>query len=177
MNGNEYEDVWMETYTGGKVHFTNPRPEEINITDIAHQLSMLCRFTGACREFYSVAEHCIRVAHIVPINLKLAALLHDAAEAYTNDISRPVKHAHKLDEMETILTFAIDNKYKIDSRHPEIREADNILLATEARDLMANTDGWAKLPPPLDESIVPMYQSGEAEAVFIAKFFEYGGKE
>ncbi len=172
----EYNGVWMETYTGSKFHFTKPQPEEIKILDIAHHLSLLCRYTGACRLFYSVAEHCLRVSHLVPKELKLAALLHDAAEAYINDISRPVKYAHKLDETEAIITKAVDSKFGIDSHHPLIKEADNILLATEARDLMANMTDWKKLPEPLPDKITEPLTPAAAEFTFLHYFGLYGGK-
>jgi len=170
----EYEGEWLATYSGSKFHFTNPQVEEIKIKDIAHHLSLLCRFNGACREFYSVADHSIRVSRLVPYNLKLAALLHDAAEAYIGDISRPVKYAHKLDETERILTNAIDLRYSINSIHPLIKQADNVMIATEARDLMPNTTDWYQLPTPLFNVIIPL-TSKEAEELFLQKFVQYGG--
>ncbi len=51
------KSTWMQTCTGQKVDPFNPDPDTINIEDIAHHLSMLCRFTGAVKKFYSVAEH------------------------------------------------------------------------------------------------------------------------
>jgi hypothetical protein len=173
---NEYAGEWMETYTGGKFHFRDPKPEEIKIVDIAHHLSLLCRFTGACREFYSVAQHCCEVSKLVPDNLKLSALLHDASEAYINDISRPVKYSHKLDETEKVITDVIDKKYGTSSKHLLVKEADDILCATEARDLMANTKDWARLPQPLPWKIIPVSPEA-AKALFLGKFLEYGGKE
>jgi len=170
----EYEGEWITTYTGKKFHFRNPTVEEIDIKDIAHHLSLICRFTGAVREFYSVAEHSIRVAFIVPDSLKLSALLHDAAEAYLNDISRPVKYSHKLEETEKEITRVIDLKFNINSNAPEIKKADNILLATEARDLMSNVNNWAKLPPPLEKEIIPLPPK-EAEGVFLFHLELYGG--
>lgn len=162
---NEYDGHWMTTYTGKKFHYRNPFLSEICIEDIAHHLSLICRFTGACREFYSVAEHSIRVAEIVPSHLKLSALLHDAAEAYLNDISRPVKYSHKLDETERGITRMINAKFGIATNVPEIKYADAKLLATEARDIMPNTDGWAELPDPLRKRIKPLSWQ-EAEVKF-----------
>ena len=168
----EYEGGWMTTYTGKKFHFLNPQQEEIDVRDIAHHLSLLCRFTGACKTFYSVADHSIRVAKILPKELKLAGLLHDAAEAYINDISRPVKHSHKLEETEKKLEEAIGKRFEIDIYNPEIKQADDILVATEARDLMPNMDDWASLPEPLEEKIVPI-NSALAELAFLEHFNRY----
>ena len=173
---NEYEGAWITTYTGKRFHFLKPNFDEIDIIDIAHHLSLLCRFTGAVKQFYSVGEHSIRVAAILPKGLRLAGLLHDAAEAYTNDISRPVKYAHKLDTTEKIISDVISDKYKIDIHNPKIKRADNILISTEARDLMPNMDSWAKLPPPLTAKIVP-YPSDWMESLFLDLFEQYGGKD
>ena len=173
---NEYEDAWITTYTGKQFHFLKPAPDEVDIRDIAHHLSLLCRFTGACRWFYSVADHSICVADLVPQELKLSALLHDAAEAYINDISRPVKYSHKLDSTEAAIMSVIADKFGINPTAPEIKEADNILIATDARDLMANTDCWAVLPKPLSARIRPL-DSRTAEIKFLFRFQLYGGKE
>jgi len=173
---NEYESAFMTTYTGKRVHFLELTPDEVDIRDIAHHLSLLCRFTGACRWFYSVAEHSIRVAELVPTELRLSALLHDATEAYINDISRPVKYSHKLDSTEAAIMSVIVDKYSINPTAPEIKEADNVLLATEARDLMPNTDCWAPMPDPLPTKILPMIDR-TAEITFLFRFQLYGGKE
>lgn len=171
---NEYEGHWITTYTGGKFHYLEPSPDEIHIEDIAHHLSLLCRFTGACKSFYSVAEHSMRVARLLPPELKLAGLLHDASEAYLNDISRPVKYSHKLHETEQLISKVVADKFSVDIFHPEVKKADDTLIATEARDLMPNTDTWAKLPDPLVSIIVPISPT-TAEMYFHMRFKEYGG--
>ena len=167
---------FMTTFTGRKFHFKDPSPEEICIEDIAHHLSLLCRFTGACRVFYSVAEHGIRVAQLLPKRLQLSGLLHDSPETYINDISRPVKYSHKLDGTEKIIMEAIIDKYGITPYDPEVKEADNILCATEGRDLMANTDDWQPLPEPINLTIEPV-SSTTAESRFLRLFELYGGKQ
>ena len=78
-----------------------PKAEQIHIGDIAHHLSMLCRFTGGVSRFYSVAEHCVRMTWDMRTEgarkeLLFAALLHDASEAYLNDINRPLKHSEQM---------------------------------------------------------------------------------
>jgi hypothetical protein len=171
----EYNGAWITTYTGKKFHFLDPQPEEIDIVDIAHHLSLLCRYTGAVREFYSVGEHCIRIAQeLKGGKLALAGLLHDASEAYINDISRPVKYSHKLQDTEATITRAIDAKFGIDSSAPEVKYLDNKMLATEARDLMVNVFDWAKLPEPFPYRIVPM-DSKSVELQFLCAFSLLGG--
>lgn len=95
---------WMQTFTGRKVDVQDPDPSMVDIEDIAHSLSMVCRFGGHCRNFYSVAEHSLLVEFLGSIRpvqgklvaagtpqFQLACLLHDAAEAYIGDIVTPVK--------------------------------------------------------------------------------------
>src|SRR5688572_25823546 len=87
---------WMQTFTGRKFWPVDPRSNEIFIEDIAHSLSMMCRFLGHCSKFYSVAEHCVRASWWVADRRgsyldQLAALLHDAGEAYVVDVPRPIK--------------------------------------------------------------------------------------
>lgn len=170
----EYDGHWITTYTGKKFHFLDPQPEEIDIVDIAHALSLNCRFTGQCKEFYSVAQHSIMVAEIVPQEYKLHALLHDASEAYMPDLPRPMKaEIPKFKEIEKLILNSIFDKFLKNAQydHTIIKMADNILLATEARDLMTNMDDWAALPEPLKEFIVPL-ASWEVEIDFIRMFDE-----
>src|SRR5271156_4912831 len=83
------DSAWIQTFTGKKFYPFNPKPQDIDIRDIAHALSNICRFTGHTKRFYSVAEHSRNVAKLVPAHMKLQALLHDASEAYLCDIARP----------------------------------------------------------------------------------------
>lgn len=53
---------WMQTFTGRQFWPMDPRPEDLDILDIAHALSLLCRFGGHCQRFYSVAEHSVHVS-------------------------------------------------------------------------------------------------------------------
>jgi len=102
---------WMQTFTGRKIDLLAPKPEDVDIEDIAHALSMICRFNGHCRDFYSVAEHSMLVEMLsgadfgnLPRSLegpsrydgtevRLCGLLHDAAEAYVGDLCTPVKRS------------------------------------------------------------------------------------
>lgn len=171
------EGFWEITYTGKKMHFISPSVEEICIEDIAHALSMICRFNGHMKEFYSVAEHSIRVASLLPKEYKLAGLFHDAAEAYTMDIPRPIKRAYNLHHIEEPVTKIIFQKYGIGLPLPqEVINADEILLATELRDLTKRHEDCYANAEPLPERIRP-YEQRLAESVFLYRAFELGIKE
>lgn len=74
---------------------TNPDPTRISIRDIAHSLSLIVRYTGHIPVHYTVAQHSLIVASIVPHTHRLAALLHDAEEAYIGDTSSPLKNSYE----------------------------------------------------------------------------------
>lgn len=98
---------WMQTFTGRAFYPLAPRIEDITAVDIAHSLAMQCRYNGHVQRFYSVAEHCVLLhdwflanppefADELPqgvATLALAALLHDAPEAYIGDMVRPLKRS------------------------------------------------------------------------------------
>lgn len=86
----------ITTYNRISMNPAKPQPEDINIDDIAHALSLLCRANGHIEWFFSVAQHSINCAREAEARgftktVQLAALLHDASEAYLSDITRPVK--------------------------------------------------------------------------------------
>jgi hypothetical protein len=126
------------TYTGRTIRPLDPDPDDICVDDIAHALSNQCRFTGHTSKFSSVAEHCVRVADLVPDELQFEALLHDASEAYLSDIARPVKKAPGFAETylkyEAQLERAIAIRFGLPLRaeiHPEIKRADQYALEAE----------------------------------------------
>lgn len=151
---------WFQTYTGRKFYPYDPRPDEVDIVDIAHSLSLQCRFNGHVKEFYSVAQHSIHVCRVFSELAKkeglgankqahLCALLHDATEAYVGDLIRPIKiDMPSFKEMEekvwrSILEhFGLLDVWEHFPLEPLVKRADNILLATERRDLLP--DGVAR---------------------------------
>src|SRR4051794_18390687 len=68
----------------------NPSASQVRIEDVAHGLAHTCRYAGQSKYFYSVAEHSVLVSHVIS-HSNLAALLHDAAEAFVGDMTRPLK--------------------------------------------------------------------------------------
>lgn len=107
----------IKTYTGVMFEPVRPDSDLIDITDIAHALSMLCRANGHFKSFYSVGQHsinCMKEAKALGYSKKvqLACLLHDASEAYLSDVTRPVKQElPKYLEIEKPLQDAIWKKY------------------------------------------------------------------
>ncbi len=86
----------IKTISGIMIDPTVPRPEQIQIADIAHALSYLCRANGHFKDFYSVGQHCIHcageaAARGYSVRVQLGCLLHDGSEAYLSDVTRPVK--------------------------------------------------------------------------------------
>jgi len=152
----------IQQKNGGAFYPFDPRPEEVDIESIAHALSNLCRYTGHCSGFYSVAQHSVLVSREVRIDQALWGLLHDAPEAYINDISRPLKkdmHVYRGNETnnrswsitrcEEKIMEAIAARYGLDLAtydHVEVKRADDVLLATEVRDFMGgnNEEIWGK---------------------------------
>ena len=184
------EVIWIETLTGKRVNPLNIREEDICIEDIARPLSRLCRYVGQCSRFYSVGQHCIHVADLVHSEFRdddsvmltnttcLAALLHDGAEAYTNDISRPVKYAIKgIKEMEDRLTGVVMKKFDcIGVDWKLIHKADDILLATEAYQMMKSKgEGWY-LPEPRMTATLPTMSEEEVYNTFMERYYRFGGK-
>lgn len=141
-------EPWIETYTGKVFHFLSPALEEIDIEDIAHSLANECRFGGHTSEFYSVAEHSVLVATLLPDDLALAGLLHDASEAYIRDIASPVKqYLSNYKDIETVIQDAVHHKFGV-KFSPEIKEADTLALKAEAQQLLPSKgESWLHLYP------------------------------
>jgi 5'-deoxynucleotidase YfbR-like HD superfamily hydrolase len=134
--------AWIETFSGRKFHLLDPQPDEISIVDIAHALSMQCRFTGHTKKFFSVAEHSVHVS-LLSSHHALAGLLHDASEAYLSDLSRPVKQLTPVGipyyEVEDRMMRVIAAKFGFEWPLPkEVKVADNIMLMTEKDQLMTS---------------------------------------
>lgn len=136
---------FIETFTGKAFYPLDPRPEEIALEDIAHALSMICRFNGHAKFFYSVAQHSINVQkHLLlqgfGTKIQLAGLFHDASEAYLEDIVKPLKPFWKeYGKFEKQLENMIFEKFGISPNENTmelVKDADNDLLALEARTLM-----------------------------------------
>lgn len=167
---------WIQTFTGEKFHFLNPSPDEICITDIAHALSNICRFTGHCNKFYSVAQHSVIMSQLIDKDNALAALLHDASEAYIADLAAPIKNIPEFGfyrEIETAISNCIKIKFDIkynDMTESAIKHLDILLLVTEARQLGLMSPDWSLYEvEPLNFKIDPLPPE-DAEILFLSRF-------
>jgi hypothetical protein len=167
----------LVTWTGKHFHPWNAKPEEVCIEDIAHALSMQCRFNGHVDRFYSVAEHSVIMSRLVPEGMELAALLHDAAEAYIGDMAHPLKVSGQLDAfnaVEELVLRTICAKFDVEygqTQCEELRVLDRRLCATEAKTFFPESPGWTGNYKPAE--IVPEGLTPKAaEKAFLARFKE-----
>lgn len=175
------------TYSGGRFYVLNPRAEDVDLDDLAHALSNQCRFNGHTKEFYSVAQHSVMVEEALYLNTlglmtRMHGLLHDAAEAYMGDVTRPIKAVIEslapgiIKGINDKIEAAILDRFDLPPihNHKAIKHADNIVLATEARDVMSKVKvdrgSWGHdLPEPLHMEIYPEYPD-VAKANFLSQF-------
>ncbi len=119
------------------MHLHDFGAEDLCVEDIAHALSMVCRFGGHCHRHYSVAEHSLLVSELVPEEYKLSALLHDASEAYLGDIIAPLKRMPGMEgyrEIEREMERLIEVKFVVNFVDDlVIKEADLKALYIEGR--------------------------------------------
>lgn len=189
-----HDPGWIQTFSGHRVWpFVSAHPENVFcIEDVAHSLSMLCRFTGHVRSFYSVAEHCVLASQECDPAVRIEVLMHDAAEAYIGDINRPVKmhllfrspistHQLRLKVMEERLLEAMLRRMGLPPTtapvHERVKAIDDAMLVREAMDLFVGgmRPEWAIHPDkgfrPAD--IRPRCWAPEvAERMFLERFTE-----
>lgn len=134
-------EPYLLTLNGRRYDFFNPDPKQIDVQDIAHSLSQLCRYVGHTPDFYSVAEHSVLVSQVVPREHALVALMHDAVECYVNDLSAPCKQALRYvegstmssyDKLEQIAWEAVARRFDLPLVLPEeVIEADHMVGEAE----------------------------------------------
>jgi uncharacterized protein len=187
---------WLQTFTGKRVDISNPTPEAIDVQDIAHALSMTCRYGGHCRDFFSVAEHSLLVEKLGECRgtteSGLCLLLHDAAEAYIGDIVTPVKRAldpgdprpggmgeMSIERLEKRWLLAIGEAFGLGSLLAEpsdlVKHADSRALAVEVVALFhpVQSHWWndRERPHCFYESPIYCWSPAEARRKFLDRFW------
>lgn len=168
---------YIQTLSGKHFNYMNATIDDIEIEDIATALSHICRFAGHLPEFYSVAQHSVLCSQLVEPEFAFEALMHDAAEAYCQDIPAPLKAL--LPDYRRVEAF-VDELIRFKFNLPltlsaVVKYADLTMLATERRDLDID-DGtqWPMLQgiPTSDIiQIVPL-RPGQAYGLFMTRFNE-----
>jgi hypothetical protein len=191
----------LQLASGSRFTFEGP-VEPLDIADVATALAKLCRFGGAVREFYSVAQHSVVVSRFAEEiaalasdrdaatmrHASIAGLLHDAHEMVLADICRPTKawlarggdFGALLDAAEQAIDVRLARGLGIEPPPPPIaryvKVADDLALAVERRDLMTPTgEAWPGILPASDIAAIPplpLMTWREAEAAFLARWAE-----
>lgn len=153
----------ITTFTGKAFRPLDPKPEDIDLADIAHALSLKCRWGGHCPSFFSVAQHSCIVARALLDegrggDVALWGLLHDAAEAYWPDVPRQVKFAvPEFAHRELAILQAVTSYFALPWPVPKsVHEMDGRVLVTEARELFDPTPNLGLFFEPLDRGITPI---------------------
>lgn len=169
--------AWIQTYSGIRFTPTEPVVSNIIIQDIAHSLSMQCRFTGHVNgpHPYTVAQHSVLVSYLCDTSDALEGLLHDATEAYLVDIPAPLKRSGLFDaymDFESLMAKAIDERFGLKPEPESVKLADKRILACEARDFMCPIrDDWDYPYQPIPFYIKPVAPT-EAKDMFLKRFYE-----
>jgi 5'-deoxynucleotidase YfbR-like HD superfamily hydrolase len=189
-------DNFIRTFTGRKFWPLDPHADEIDIQDIAHSLSLQCQWTGHTYCHYSIAEHSLRVSllaekralefqhgqpgHRIEFAREMAlwGLLHDGSEAYLCDLPSPLKHVPEFGGLyksyERRLMEAIAERFDLLPHMPTlVKDADKVLLNTEARDLMdvddADAEEWRVSGARSFHTVYPL-DPQQAEVLFMRRF-------
>ena len=163
---------WFESYEMRQIHPRFMKPEDVDILDIAHSLSLICRFNGHCNWHYSVAQHSLVVSKNLPEHLQFQGLMHDATEAYCGDMVRPLKvDLPAYQKIEQDIWIAICQRYGLpEELDPLIKIADDRALMTERRDVRRQSGhAWAIKELPYKERITRI-SNEEAESKFLVAF-------
>lgn len=117
---------YITTFTHIEVDLKKPTPDMINITDIAKALSNIPHWNGQTKVPFTVAQHSVMVCWLAPDELKPLALMHDAAEAYIGDITKPLKQLLEptITQIEARIRIAINQKYKLFMQYELVKPFD-----------------------------------------------------
>jgi 5'-deoxynucleotidase YfbR-like HD superfamily hydrolase len=169
-------NAWIQTYTGKKFYLQNPTLDSIDIIDIAHSLSQICRYTGHSSVFHSVAHHSVLVSYLCNKENALQGLLHDSSEAMgLNDLASPIKNLPELagyKKLEKRVQSAIYRKFGLSEEEPvDVKQADLLVLSIESNSFMQplNPDWKIQIIPTL--KIDPLSPT-EAEELFLKRFWQ-----
>ncbi len=160
----------ITTYTGKSFDPLNVDESLLDIKDIAHALSLICRGNGHVQHFYSVAQHSLACAKEAKERgyskeIILGCLLHDASEAYLSDVTRPIKkeltyYLEVEDVLQNIIWKHFINKTLTKEDKKLIFEIDDEMLSLELKELLNEeiNDDYLKLKRKVNLSFISFEQ-------------------
>ena len=175
-------DNWISLLSGGQFNYDKPEDSDVSIDDIASALSNVCRFSGHLPRFYSVAQHLVNSSRIVSDENAFDALMHDTAEAFTNDLPTPLKWALPIfKELEIKIESAMGAKFGFNYPYPdEVKYADTVMLMLEKYYVKEDDSVWPnyaewtkrKLSKYRDLVELDSWQPRRAKREFLQRFEE-----
>lgn len=138
------DDCWIGLLSGAQMNYNAPEDSDVTLDDLASALSNICRFSGHLPCFYSVAQHLVNTSRIVPPELAFDALMHDTAEAFTNDLPTPLKWTLPVFKvLEEKIEAAMADKFGFNYPYPpEVKVADTEMLLLEKTYVKLDAQVW-----------------------------------
>jgi hypothetical protein len=170
----------IQLHSGAFMNYADPGACEVTIDDVALALGNICRFSGHVSQFYSVAQHAVNTSMIVAPEFAFDALLHDLAEAFTNDIPTPLKTAiPAFKGLEILIESAMAVRFGFEfPLSPAIKHADLQMLKLEKEAFKPNASGnWEVLEGVEIDSVRHLVDLDEwgpqvARAIFLDRYEE-----
>lgn len=168
---------WMQTHSGVHFDFDNPTVDMINIEDIAHSLAHQCRYAGHTNWHYSIAQHSYYMSHLVPEKDRFEALMHDAHEAYCQDMVHAMKEqVSDYGFFEERIRFLVVHKYDLNpfGLPVSVLKADREICLAELYQLFDDNLDYTLEDlgyEPADVNICK-WSAGQAQVRFLHRFEE-----
>lgn len=133
--------------------------DDFDPRDVGASLANTCRFGGHLPgpSFYSVAEHCLEMQNYAAkfsgehiTELRLACLIHDAAEAYLGDIRRPLKRLPEFKpyiDQENLIMSEIYKAHGITDKATEWVWRYDEMFADREYDWASRSEEWSGWSP------------------------------
>jgi uncharacterized protein len=176
------KDNFIALLSGAKMNYHYPERSDVTIEDMASALSNNCRFSGHLPRFYSIAQHLVNTSRIVPAEVAFTALMHDTAEAFTNDLPTPLKWEFPVfKELEGKIESAMSKRFGFEFPYPkEVKEADTIMLILEKFYVKEDFTIWPNYEEWTQEMVEPYrqlvdldsWQPRRAKREFLERFEE-----
>lgn len=172
-------DDGIALLSGAIFNYNKPEESEVTIDDIATALSNVCRFSGHLPRFYSVGQHLVNTSRIVAPEFAFTALMHDTAEAFTNDLPTPLKWALPIfKELEVKIESAMGDRFGFQYPYPdEVKLADTQMLLLEKNYVKEDTNVWEYYRDVEYDHLLPLvdlesWQPRRAKREFLERYEE-----